>query len=104
MSHPLNWIIDGYLKTAEENGAFDNLPGAGKPLPKREDPRDALLSHVSREHKIKPPIVVMREQIVASQARLKDLSDPDARKAEMKVLADLQMRLAMELEAFRRFG
>ena len=44
------------------------------------------------------------EKILDSKARLKTLNDPAERKAEMKVLADLQMRLAMEKEAYRRFG
>lgn len=34
-----SWI-DRQIAEAEERGAFDNLPGAGKPLPKRDE-RDA---------------------------------------------------------------
>lgn len=104
MSHPLSFLIDSYMKRAEETGAFDNLPGAGKPLKLDEDPKDALLKKVHAEHKVKPPIVVMKEEIAAGYARLKTLTDEAERKAEMKKLADLQMRLSMELESFRRFG
>jgi Domain of unknown function (DUF1992) len=37
-----SWI-DQQISEAEERGAFDNLPGAGKPLPKRGDSENAWL-------------------------------------------------------------
>lgn len=33
-----SWI-DQQISDAEDRGAFDNLPGTGKPLPNRETPR-----------------------------------------------------------------
>jgi Domain of unknown function (DUF1992) len=36
-----SWI-DQQVHEAEERGAFDNLPGAGKPLPKRSGADDGL--------------------------------------------------------------
>lgn len=36
-----SWI-DQQIGEAEERGAFDNLPGAGKPLPKRREADDGL--------------------------------------------------------------
>ena len=38
MDHPLIDLINARIREAEENGAFDNLPGAGKPLPPEPDP------------------------------------------------------------------
>lgn len=42
MSHPdrINSLIEAQIKTARENGEFDNLPGAGKPIPGRGEPYD----------------------------------------------------------------
>ena len=37
-----SWI-DQQIAEAEERGAFDNLPGTGKPLPNRADPENAWL-------------------------------------------------------------
>lgn len=33
MDHPLIDLIDARIRKAQADGAFDNLPGAGKPLP-----------------------------------------------------------------------
>jgi len=104
MSHPLNSVIDRVLVRAAANGELNDLEGAGKPLPNRGNPRDAVLNRLMTETRVKPAAVTLMEQISASQARLKALTNPAKRRAEMKVLADLQMRLAMEKEACRRFG
>lgn len=104
MTHPLQRLIDERLREAQENGAFDNLPGAGKPLPNLREPHDPLLDHVRAEGPVQLPVVVLREQIQASKRRLRSLTDEAARKAEMKTLSDLQMRLAMEMESLVRYG
>lgn len=104
MSHPLNLIIDRALNRAQKNGELDNLPGAGKPIENLHAPKDATLHRLMSESRVKPPAVVLTERIAASQARLKGLTDEQDRKAEMKVLADLQTRYAIEMEAWKRFG
>jgi hypothetical protein len=46
-----SWI-DQQISEAAERGAFDNLPGAGKPLPKRSDAEDEqawLRGYLARE-------------------------------------------------------
>lgn len=104
MDHPLHSLIDQIVQNADRNGAFDNLPGAGEPLAQRENPRDAVLDRLMTEAGAKPMVLVLKESIAASKARLAPLSDEAARKAEMKILADLELRLALELEALRRYG
>ncbi len=104
MDHPLISLIDQKIAAAEKEGQFDNLPGAGKPPEHLGDPKDALLDRLSREAAVKSLMVVLKEQIAASKTRLRGLTDQDARKAEMKTLADLQTRLALEIEAVKRFG
>ncbi|MEJ6404470.1 DnaJ family domain-containing protein [Yoonia sp. 2307UL14-13] len=104
MDHPLISLIDQQIEAARRRGEFDNLPGAGKPLDLTGDPKDALLDRMAKDAEVRSPVGVLREQIAASKARLADLTDPDQRKAEMKILADLQTRLAVEIEAFKRFG
>lgn len=104
MDHPLSALIDQIIQKAEANGAFKDLAGAGKPLAHLDDPANALLKRIVREADAKAPVVIIREQILASTARLRALTDANERKAEMFVLAELQTKLALEMEAFRKYG
>ena len=104
MDHPLISLIDQRIRDAERRGEFDNLPGTGKPLPNVSNPEDALLNRLMKEHGAKSPLVILREQIVEAKARVSAEDAPAARKAAQKELADLQTRLAIEIEAHRKFG
>ena len=46
MHHPLSGLIDQIVQNAEKRGDFDNLPGAGKPLPHLDDPQNAVLNRM----------------------------------------------------------
>ncbi len=92
------------MQNAERRGDFDDLPGAGKPLPHLDDPQNAVLNRMMKEADAKSPITILRQQILASHARLKALADEAERKAEMLYLAELQTKLAIEMEAFRKYG
>ena len=104
MDHPLIDLISQQIAKAEKDGAFENLPGAGKPLDLTEDPKDALMMRAMREGGIKAPIVTMREEIAQIKARLASLTEEAERKSEMAKLADLHTRLAIELDAIRKHG
>ena len=104
MDHPLISLIDQRIHEAEARGDFDDLPGAGKPLPHEPDPENALINRLMKEHGAKSQLVVLREQIVEAKARLAETRAPEARKAAQKELADLQTRLAIEIEAHRKYG
>ena len=104
MHHPLSSLIDQIVQNAERRGDFDNLPGAGKPLVHPENPTDAVLHRIMAEADAKSPVVILRQQILSAQAHLKTLTDPDARKAQMLLLSELQTKLAIEMEAFRKYG
>lgn len=104
MEHPLNSLIDRIVQNAERRGELDNLPGAGKPLNPEGNPKDAVLNRLMTQSRVKPPVVALQEEITESKRRLQALKDPDLRKVEMKVLADLQTRLALELEGMRKYG
>ncbi len=104
MDHPLIDLIGQAIAKAEKEGAFDNLPGAGKPIPDLHAPGDAVLDRLMRESGAKPQAVTLQARIAESRARLAKLTGEDARKEEMRVLADLEMRLSIEMEAMRRYG
>ena len=92
------------MQQAEAEDAFRDLPGAGRPLTHLHQPKDAVLSHIMKEHQAKPRAVTLKQEISAEMAKLKTLTDPAERKAQMKILSDLQLRLALEMEALNKFG
>ncbi len=104
MDHPLIDLIGQAIAKAEKEGAFDNLPGAGKPIPDLHTLGDAVLDRLMRESGAKPQAVTLQAKIAESRARLAKLTGENARKEEMRVLADLEMRLSIEMEAMRRYG
>lgn len=104
MNHPLESLIDQIVQNAEKRGDFDNLPGAGKPLPRLDDPQNALLNRMMQEADAKSPVVVLRRQILEAQERLKTLTDETGRMAEQMRLSELHTKLAIEMEAFRKYG
>lgn len=104
MHHPLSGLIDQIVQNAEERGDFDNLRGAGKPLPHLDDPQNAVLNRMMREAGAKSPVIVLRRQILEAQDRLKTLTDEVARKNEALRLSELHTKLAIEMEAFRKYG
>ncbi|WP_375254567.1 DUF1992 domain-containing protein [Yoonia sp.] len=104
MNHPLSALIDQIVQNAEQRGDFDDLPGSGKPLTHLDDPQNAVLNRMMKKAEAKSPVVVLRNQILNSQEKLKTLTDPNERKAEMLRLSELHTKLAIEMEAFRKYG
>lgn len=104
MDHPLIDLIDRIVDKAQKDGAFDNLPGAGQPMARVDNPQNAVTDRIMRESGTKPPYVELRQRLAEQTQHLMTLTDPDARRAQMKVIADLQTRLGVEMDAMRRFG
>ncbi|MGR3465717.1 DnaJ family domain-containing protein [Limimaricola sp.] len=104
MDHPLIDLIGQAIAKAEREGAFENLPGAGKPIADLHAPGDAVLDRLMRESGAKPQAVTLKAKIAESKARLAQLTGEEARREEMRVLADLELRLSLEMEAMRRYG
>ncbi|WP_341211722.1 DnaJ family domain-containing protein [uncultured Limimaricola sp.] len=104
MDHPLIDHIDRMIAKAEQDGAFKDLPGAGKPLAGLHVPGDAVLDRIMHESGARPLAVTLRAQIAEARARLAGLTGETARHEEMRRLADLETRLAIEVEALRRLG
>lgn len=104
MAHPLDSLIDQIVAKAARDGAFDDLAGAGKPLEPVENPQNAVLARIMKEADATSPVVVLRRQILAEQEKLQGLIDPDARKTQMQLISELHTKLALEMEAFRKYG
>src|SRR3984957_12583489 len=91
-----SWI-DRQINEAAERGAFDNLPGAGKPLPKRTDADAAqawLRDYARREgvsaDELLPTPLRRRKEIERPAERVQDL--PSEREVRA-VVADLNRRV-----------
>jgi len=79
-----SWI-DQQINEAAERGAFDNLPGAGKPLPKRENDgqawlRDKLRREGVSAEELLPTPLRLRKEIERLTGTVQDLrSEQDVR-------------------------
>jgi hypothetical protein len=89
--------IDQQISDAAERGAFDNLSGAGKPLPRRSDDEDGqvwVLDYLRREGVqtdvlLPPPLKLRKEAAVLAEAAPSLPSEEDVRSA----VAELNHRI-----------
>jgi len=100
MDHPLIDLISAKIRTAESEGAFDDLPGAGKPLPVTAD--SDHLTRVMRENGVVPEFVSLSNEIAELRATLRDTTDRSVRKELMAKIADLEPRLAIARDAWTK--
>ena len=63
MAHPMDSLIEEIIRKAEAEGEFENLSGAGKPLPVEDDPQNALLRRLMKENKAEPEFVTLSREL-----------------------------------------
>ena len=102
MDHPLIDLISAKIAEAEARGEFDNLSGAGKPLPKVDDPKNAVIDRIIKEAGGVPEFVSPSKELAKLRRDLRDQGDRDAPKVLMQKIADLEPRLALAKDAYRR--
>ncbi|WP_089154355.1 J-domain-containing protein [Micromonospora sp. NBS 11-29] len=80
-----NATVEAQIRSAQERGEFDNLPGAGKPIPGREVPYDEswwIRSFLEREqippHLMLPTPLQLRRRIEQLPAEVRDLPTEEA--------------------------
>lgn len=95
-----SWI-DAQIRKAEENGEFDNLPGAGKPikgLGGRHDPNWWVKNYIEREN-LEMPL----PETLALRKEIEQLPDKLAEERSTKVVREMVEDLnARILDARRR--
>ncbi|CAM4297782.1 DUF1992 domain-containing protein [Palleronia rufa] len=89
-------IAEERIEAAMEEGAFDNLPGAGKPFTWRAG--DPVVPKSLRKSGYTPPVVVLNRKLEDLRARLSSEVDRTRRRALLAEIAETDMRRAMELE------
>lgn len=97
-------LAENQIQKARSQGQFDHLEGAGKPLPQRAagDVISAGMAMMA-DAGVLPREIELKKAVDAKQEELAAATDPDAKKALMRELGELQMRLAIEQEARRKF-
>lgn len=97
-------LSERQIRKAQAEGQFDNLKGAGKPLDLTGDnSADAAGFRIMAENGALPREITLRKAVEAQARVLRETTGAEARRREMKKLADLQLRLDIEREARRRF-
>lgn len=101
----LSDLAESQILKAQAEGQFDNLKGAGKPLNLTADggSAEAIGFRIMAEAGALPREIDLQKAVQDQARLLKETVGEEARKREMRKLADLQMRLEMEREARRSF-
>lgn len=107
-------VVEDRIAEAQKAGAFDNLPGKGKPL-ELEDlswvPEDLRVAyHILKNAHVLPPEVELLKEIHTLEDLLKYIEEEGERKAMLKsiqskvIRLDLLKRRSFPLQTVRYYG
>ncbi len=96
-------LAEQQIRKAQAEGQLDDLKGAGKPLPPGGGDVEAAGFRIMAEAGVVPREIELKKAVAAQRQVLAETVEPEARKAAMAVLADLELRLSIEQEARRKF-
>jgi len=104
----LGKLIERQIKKAQAEGQLQGLKGEGKPLPDRSgeaqsDPALAAGHRIMAQAGVLPEEFEIRKKLDAARKDYVALTDPEARRAAMARIADLEMRYNMARDARRAF-
>jgi hypothetical protein len=101
-----NRIAENRIREAMEQGAFDNLPGAGRPVSLEEyfsTPEDMRMAYsILKNANCRPIEVELLNEIARLEQAMAAASDDAARAAHQRDLALRRTELAILLERRRR--
>jgi len=101
MDHPLIDLISAKIAEAEKNGDFDNLPGAGKPLPRVDDPENALLRRVMEENGAEPEFISLSRELRRLREELNAETDQTRRIEIMKEMSMMDARISLSRKGWK---
>ncbi len=102
MDHPLIDLINARIEAAEKDGAFDNLQGAGKPLPKCDDPENELVNRLVRESGGVPEFVSLSRELQRLRAELREAGDRSRRQEILKEMSMIDARIDIARKAYTK--
>jgi hypothetical protein len=107
-------VVEEKILEAQRAGAFDDLPGKGKPLKFADDswvPEELRVAyHVLKNAHVLPPEAELLKEIHTLEDLLKHIEDEDERKALAKSIQckishlDILKRRSFSLETIRHYG
>ncbi|GGG67419.1 hypothetical protein GCM10011415_13020 [Salipiger pallidus] len=100
MDHPLIDLINARIEKAEADGAFDNLPGAGKPLPPCDDPEKAVMTRILKDNGAVPEFVSLSRELARLREELYETADRTERR---RIIRDMSLTEA-RIEIARKRG
>ena len=90
-------LIESRIKKAQDNGAFEDLPGRGKPLNLEDDrhiPEDLRMAHkILKNAGCTPPEVQLRNDIRTTEDLLANMTDTEQKYRTIKKLNYLVLKL-----------
>lgn len=101
MDHPLLDLINKKIAAAEADGAFDNLEGAGKPLPKVDDPENALINRLIKESGGVPEFISLSRELAKLREELRETGDRTRRQDILKEMSMMEARIDLARKAQR---
>ena len=101
MDHPLIDLINQKIRAAEAAGEFDNLAGAGKPLPEVDDPENALINRLIKENGAVPEFVTLSRELERLRAELRETGDRTKRHEIMKEMSMMDAKIELARKAYR---
>lgn len=93
MDHPLIDLINQKIAAAEADGAFDDLEGAGKPLPREDDPENALINRMIKESGGVPEFVSLSRELAKLREELRETGDRTRRQDIMKEMSMMEAKI-----------
>lgn len=93
MDHPLIDLINAKIAEAEAEGAFDDLAGAGQPLPQVEDPENHLVNRLVKEAGGVPEFVSLSRELARLREELRETGDRSRRKEIMTEMSMMEARI-----------
>jgi hypothetical protein len=101
MDHPLLDLINQKIAAAEADGAFDDLEGAGKPLPKVDDPENALINRLIKESGGVPEFISLSRELAKLREELRETGDRTRRQDILKEMSMMEARIDLARKAQR---
>jgi hypothetical protein len=98
--------LEVLIEQARREGAFDNLPGRGKPLELDDDtgihPEMRMANRILRNANVAPSEVTAMTALAALKAELREATDPAERNRLMREISRRDSAIRVLLERARR--
>ena len=108
MTQSFERLVEQQIQKAIAEGKLRGLKGEGKPLPDRSgeafvDMATAVAARIMAEAGALPEEFKIKKLLDAAQQSYREAESEEAKRAAMALIADLEMRYNIAVEARRRF-